>query len=178
MEGSRARRQLVGVASGRHLRGIALGAAAAVAVAGGVAPAASAKNQTLRFYQVSGPAKFSNAAGHPININPQVTPPVAGDSFDEIDLDFVGTAKHHAKRSTASDHVACTFTNGDTALCNQQIAVGGSMLLSNNVTFHFNLPNPAIAINECTGAYRGDHGTWTDVNLPNSQNAILTVRLS
>ena len=57
--------------------------------------------------------------------------------------------------------------------------IGGSMLISNSVTFHFNGPaNAAIAINDGTGAYSGVHGSFTDVDLPHSQNAILTIRVS
>jgi hypothetical protein len=171
--------QLAAAAPGRHRRLLAAAVTAALATAGLFAGVASAKSETLHFYQVSGPTQFYNAAGHPINLNPPATLPTAGDSFDETDLDYSGTAKHHVSHWTASDHLTCTFSNADTGVCNFQIAIGGSLLLSNNFALHFQLPEAVVAISEGTGAFRGVHGRFTDVTLPtNSNDAILTMHLS
>jgi hypothetical protein len=144
-----------------------------------LAPAASAQGETLHFFQVSGPTRFFNAEGHAIHLNPPATLPVKGDSFVEVDLDYVGTSEHHAARWTASDQLACTFTSADTARCDSQIAIGGSMLISSNVTLRFKGPADApIPITGGSGAYRGVRGWFTDVNLPNSQDSNVTVRLS
>ncbi len=172
-----ARTELAAIARARQLRAAAAAATAVLAITGLIAPTASARSQTLHFFQESGPTSWFNSAGHPINLNPPATLPVAGDRFYEGDLDFAGTATHHARHFTASDELTCTFTNADTAACDVEIAIGGSMLLSNDVTMHFNLPNSAVPINGGTGIYGGVHGSFTDVNLPNSQNATLTVRL-
>jgi hypothetical protein len=108
-----------------------------------------------------------------------VTLPTAGDRLDETDLDFVGTAKHHAKHSTASDHIACSFTGSSSATCNVQVAIGGSMLLANNFTFLFTpSPKTVIEINERTGVYRDDHGVLTMVDVAKSNNANLTLKIS
>jgi hypothetical protein len=170
--------QPAAVALGEHRRVLAVAVSAALACGGLFAGAASAKSETLHFYQVQvGPTQFYDASGHPINLNPPATLPEAGDSFDETQLDYAGTAKHHASRWTASDRFTCTFTSADTGKCNSQIAIGGSLLLSNN----FPLPTGAeavVAISEGTGAFHGVHGRFTDANLPNSNNAILTIHLS
>jgi hypothetical protein len=176
---TRARARSAAIARTRRLKAAALVGTVALAGSVALAPGASAESQTLTFFQQSGPAHFFNVAGKPINLDPPKTLPKAGDRFDEVDLDYVGNSKQHAKRWTASDHLACTFTNPATATCDVQIAIGGSMLISNSVTFHFNGPaNAAIAINDGTGAYSGVHGSFTDVDLPHSQNAILTIRVS
>lgn len=108
-----------------------------------------------------------------------MTLPSAGDRLDETDLDFVGTAKHHVKHATASDHIACTFTGSSSALCNAQVAIGGSMLLANNFMFLFTQsPKTVIKINEGTGAYRHDHGLLTLVDVASSNNANLTLKIS
>jgi len=152
--------------------------AVALAASGAVAGAASAKRETLRFFQVGGRAQFYNAAGKKIDLNPPATLPKPGDSFDEVDVDYVGTPKHHAVQWTATDHLTCTFTNHDTGLCNSQIAIGGSLLLSNNFTMKFGPSNAPAPINEATGVFSGMHGTLTDEDLPKSNNATLVIHLS
>lgn len=170
--------QLAAVAPRRRRRGFAAAVTAALAFGGLFAGAAGAKSETLHFYQVSGPTQFYNASGHPINLNPPATLPKPGDSFDETDLDYAGTAQHHSTHWTASDHLTCRFTNADTGKCDFQIAIGGSLLLSNNFTLHFQGPEAVAPISEGTGAFHADHGSLTDVDLPDSNNAILTIHLS
>lgn len=170
--------QLAAVAPGRHRRLLAAAVSAVLASGGVFAGLAGAKSETLHFYQVQvGPTQFYNASGHRINLSPPATLPKAGDSFDETHLDYAGTAKHHSAHWTASDHFTCTFTSADAGTCDSQIAIGGSLLLSNS----FPLPTESeaiVAISEGTGAFHGAHGRFTDVNLPKSGNAILTIHLS
>lgn len=170
--------QRAAFAPDRHWRVLAAGVSAALACGGLFAGTATAKSETLHFYQVQvGPTQFYNASGNPIDLNPPATLPKPGDSFDETHLDYAGTAKHHASRWTASDHFTCTFTGAETGKCNSQIAIGGSLLLSNN----FPLPAQAeavVAISEGTGTFHGTHGRFTDADLPKSNNAILTIDLS
>jgi hypothetical protein len=153
-------------------------ACAALILSWASAGAADAKTETLNFYQVQvGQTRFYNAAGRAIDLNPPTTLPQAGDRFDETDLDYPGTPKRHAARWTASDHFTCTFTSSDTGVCNSQIAIGGSLLLSNN----FPLPTGEVAVaavNEGTGVFHDAHGRFTDADLPNSSDAVLTIDLS
>jgi hypothetical protein len=167
-----------GPTRGRRLPTLAAAVAAVLATTGLFAGAASAKSRTLHFFQIGGPTQFYNPSGHPINLNPPATLPKPGDSFDETDLNYAGTAAHHASHWTASDHLTCTFTNADTGRCDTQIAIGGSLLLSNNFTIHFQRPEVVVAINEGTGLFHGVHGGFTDKDLPNSNNSILTIHLS
>jgi hypothetical protein len=151
---------------------------AGLASAGIFAATADAKSETLRFFEVAGPTQFDNAAGHPIHLDPPATLPKVGDSFDETNLDYAGTAAHHASHWTASDHLTCTFTSSDTARCDYQIAIGGSLLLGNNFTLQLKNPKAIAPISEGTGAFRGVHGSIVDVDIPHSNNSSLTVHLS
>jgi hypothetical protein len=117
------------------------------------------KQQSMTFYNPDGTKASGNAA------------PVVGDYFVDTDTDYVGTAKHHAKASTASDHLVCTFTsissNGmsGTALCNGQIAIGGSMFLAQNDKVTFAGAGPTnVVINGGTGRFAGAHGTVKSAN--------------
>ena len=156
-------------------------AAAALAVAatlGAVAvPDANAKSQTLHLYQVEGPTQFYNAAGKKIDLNPPAELPSAGDSFDETDLDYVGSYTSHAKQWTGSDHLACTFTSSDTGICNAQFAIGGSLLIFNNFKFNFKANSVVLKLSEGTGSFAGAHGTMSIIDLPNG-NSNLVARVS
>ena len=162
----------------RRLPTLAFAVTAALAVGAASAGVASAKTETLRFYQVGGQAQFYNAAGKKIDLNPPATLPKPGDSFDEVDVDYPGTPKHHALHWTATDHLTCTFTDHNTGLCNSQIAIGGSLLLSNNFRMKFGPSNAPVPINEATGVFSGMHGALTDEDLPKSNNATLVIHLS
>lgn len=162
----------------RHRRLLAAAVTAGLAFGGLFAGAAGAKGGTLRFYQVGGPTQFYNASGKPINVNPPATLPKPGDSFDETDLDYAGTAKHHSAHWTASDHLTCTFQSSGGGKCDFQIAIGGSLLIGNNFTLDFDGPTAVAPISEGTGAFHDVHGRLTDVDLPGSNNAILTIHLS
>ena len=154
------------------LAGVALASAALLAPIAEAKP----KEHTLRFYSVVDRAGFYNSAGKPIDVNPPSTLPSAGDVFDEVDSDFVGREKHHARKATASDHLRCTFTGANAATCELQIAVDGSMLIVNK--FGFTLSNyQVLKLSEGTGAFAGDHGTIAITDLANN-NANLVIKVS
>jgi hypothetical protein len=178
MRNSSSRDKRVPAVSSRRLSVLATAVTVALVASGLLAGAASAKSQTLRFFQVSGPAHFFNAAGHHINVNPPATLPKPGDSFDETDVDYAGTAKHHAAQWSMSDALSCTFTNADTGTCTSVWATGNSLLISWKFTLHFQLASEVVSIDEGTGAFSGLHGTFTDVNLPKGNDSILVIHLS
>jgi hypothetical protein len=165
-------------APGKYQRLLAVAVTTTLAATWLFAGVASAKSQTLRFYQVSGPTHFFNAAGHRIDLNPPAMLPSPGDSFDETDLDYAGTAKHHAKQWTMSDALTCKFTNADTGTCASVWATGNSLLISWSFTLHFQLASEVVPITEGTGTFSGVHGTFTDVDLPKSNDSILVIHLS
>ena len=107
--------------------------ASAVSALAVVVPPASARTVTLHYFSKQTSSTFVTPQGKPLGPN---SPPAVGDINDNTDLDYVGNHKHHAKRSTASDHLRCTITgstgNSATATCDAQIAIGGSMLLANH----------------------------------------------
>jgi len=116
-------------------------------------------------------------------LSPTATPAV-GDGFVVIDLDYLGTAKHHAKAWSASDHLACTFTAitgpmSGTATCNGQIAIGGSMLLAQNVNISLSSsPTTVVPINGGTGNFRGAHGQAKSVGVGHTNNSNFTITFS
>jgi hypothetical protein len=142
-----------------------------------LAPSADAKSQTLHFFQQSVTNEFFNAAGKTIQLNPPQTVPVKGDRLDGTDLDYVGTGAHHAKHWTASDHLSCTFT-ATGAVCDAEIAVGGSLLLGTDVPVQFSAGPIVIKLNGGTGVFKGAHGTVTAVTIGNTNNGNLTIKLS
>jgi hypothetical protein len=97
-------------------------------------------------------------------------------------VDYVGNHKHHAKQATASDHLRCTITgaagNSATAVCDAQIAIGGSMLLANHAKLTFGESNAPIVvpINGGTGIYRHAHGTVISTSVGNDSD--LTVKVT
>ena len=160
---------------------LATGAVAAVALGGGglVATSAAANSRTLRFFQESGQARFENAAGKPINLNPPANGlPVKGDSFEESDLDFAGTAAHHSKHWTATDNLYCRFDSSSTATCDVAIAIGGSMLLGMDERLNLAGASTRLKLKDGTGAFRGEHGSLTATNLPNSNDATFVISIS
>jgi hypothetical protein len=111
---------------------------------------------TLPFYSVQQTLQFSNAAGQPIRSADATT----GDRYDSTDLYFAGTKRHHASSFSASDHLACTFTAANTQTCNNQIAIGGSLLLLNNVLEPASGTKVSAPINAGTGTYQNVGGTF------------------
>ena len=162
--------------AGRPTRLALAGIAALLASCLAVAPASAAKK--LRFFSKQVSSSLTDASGNPIT-NPN-TPPAAGDRFVVTDLDYVGNHRHHAKRWTASDHFACTFTTPPAAICSGQIAIAGSMLFSDNVPLDFANPSATVTvpITGGTGRYRGAKGTVTSVSVGKTNNSNLTITLT
>ena len=154
----------------------AIAVAAALATMALVAASASAKTTTLHYFSKSVSVKFTDAAGDPVNPSAS-NPPAAGDVFDAIDRDYLGNHKHHAKHWTATDHLRCVFENANSATCDAEIAVGGSMLLANGI--HPDLgSNPATyALNAGTGVFYGARGTLTAAAIAKTNNNDFTIKI-
>ena len=152
--------------------------ALALGVGGLLVPTAGAKGETLHFFQKSVTNDFYNAAGKPITLDPPATVPVSGDRLDSTDIDYVGDSAHHAKQWTASDHLSCTFTASSGAVCDAEIAVGGSLLLASDVPVQFSAGPVVIRLSGGTGVFKGAHGTVESASVGNGSNANLTVKLT
>lgn len=153
--------------------------ASAVLALAVVVPTASARTVTLHYFSKQTSSTFVTPQGKPLGPS---SAPAVGDINDNTDLDYVGNHKHHAKRSTASDHLRCTITgltgNSATATCDAQIAIGGSMLLANHtqLTFSESSAPVVVSINGGTGIYRHAHGTVTSTSVGN--NSDLTIKVT
>jgi hypothetical protein len=139
-------------------------------------PASAAGTTTLHFYSVQQAFTATNAAGQPITAS--TTIPV-GAHYDTTDLYFVGNHQHHASSFSASDHIACTVTSASTQTCNGQIAIGGSLLLGNDVTVPFGQNGAGtLPINAGTGKYKNAQGTVSETFIANSNNVDITIALT
>ena len=61
---------------------------------------------------------------------PPSGPPQAGDKLEIDSRLFTGTHRKHAKRSTMSNHLECTFGTGPEPNCFSWVAIGGSFCAS------------------------------------------------
>jgi hypothetical protein len=142
-----------------------------------MAPAATARTVTLHIFSRQTSSTFVDAHGHPV---PPNTAPAVGDIFDNTGVDYAGNHKHHAAKPNGSDHLRCTITGmtaaGPTALCNGQVAIGGSMLLANDERLTLSNSAPSTPINGGTGIYRHAHGLLTPKNFGN--NTDFTIRVT
>lgn len=141
--------------------------------AGAVSSSASSV-QVLHFFSKSQTMTFSTAAGKRFSPS-KAHPPAPGDEIESTDLDYVGTQLHHAARWTASDHLLCTVPAEGHPVCDAQIAMGSSMILLRG------LATPAttstFVVTGGTGQFAGVTGSLVSVNLGDSPNGDLTIRL-
>jgi hypothetical protein len=143
-------------------------------------PAASASTKaTLQFFQKNTSSTFLGADGNPTQPPSATTPPVVGERFVVTDNDYLGNHKKHAKAFTATDHLACTITSATgMATCDGQIAIGGSMLLAQNVTLNLAGASSVVPINGGTGKYLHARGTATSVTVGNTANSDFTLKFT
>jgi hypothetical protein len=138
------------------------------------ASAAVAKSATMHFFSKGVYTRISDATGTPLSPN---SAPAVGDRLSFASNDYVGNHKHHAKHATASDQIVCTQVSASGALCDGQLAIGGSMILGDD--FRLDLSSTAATIVKITGGtgrYRHAHGTV--VSKPVGNNADLTIKVS
>jgi hypothetical protein len=126
-------------------------------VASGPTSGPPSSGRTLPFYAVQESFRGSTAVGKPRDRGALGD----GDSYDSTDRYYAGNRGHHASSFSGSDHLACTFTGMNTQTCNSQIAIGGSLLLLNNVTEPGSGTTVVTApITAGTGAYQNVRGTF------------------
>ena len=155
-------------------RGV-LGLAVCLASVAVAAAPASAKTRTLHFFEKSVSFSITDANGNPVSMNQK---PAAGDRFVNINNEFTGNHKHHAKRPTATVHISCVIGAGDTALCNAELAMGSSMLLADFWSLNLNANGANnVPITGGTGKFAHAHGrvVTTPVGNPNNNNNDTTV---
>ncbi|HEY5197391.1 MAG TPA: hypothetical protein VIJ51_10240 [Solirubrobacteraceae bacterium] len=139
---------------------------------------ASAKTTTLHFFQKETSQTFTGPDGKSIPPPGPSNLPVVGEQFISTDDDYVGDHKHHAKKATASDHLVCTLTTTTgMATCDGEIAIGGSMLLAENVALNL-AQSPIVPLTGGTGVYKHAHGTATTVSIGTSNNSDFTVKFT
>jgi hypothetical protein len=139
----------------------------AAALAASVVTAMPADAKTMSFFSKAAGSTFVDPSGNPIQREP-----AAGDITYGTDEDYVGNHAKHAKKATASDHIACTLTKVDPAnneidaLCDVQIALPGGMLLADRQTLNFATSKFSFHLTGGTGKYaRVKKGTVTVTQL-------------
>lgn len=167
-----------------HLTGRATGlvavivGSASLGLTAAALAATSAKTTTLHFFQKETSQVFVGADGKSVAPPSVTNPPVVGEQFISTDDDYVGTHAHHAKKATASDHLVCTLTSATgQATCDGQIAIGGSMLLAENVPLDLTKA-PVVSITGGTGVYKHAHGTASTVSIGTSNNSDFTIKFT
>jgi hypothetical protein len=100
-------------------------------VGAGALASTSAKTSELRYFAKETSFSFTTPTGEPVGPN---RPPAAGDLLSITDNLYVGTARHHAERWTASAALNCLVTSVSGAVahadCVGSIAIDGSLLIS------------------------------------------------
>ncbi len=104
-------------------------AAAAVPALSGAHAAAGIGPQTLRLFDTPVTTTLTTTSGQ-VTSRPPYPQPKPGDTLDVYSLDYAGNHLRHAARWTMSDHLRCTFGQGQPA-CESDVAVGGSLLVFN-----------------------------------------------
>jgi hypothetical protein len=125
-----------------------------------------AKEQTFAMF---------NANGRPLS---PAAAPTRGDYLIGTDVDYLGNHSRHASTPAGSDNAVCTFTSPIKAVCDEVIAMGGSLLLSDHVTVNFSRPSPVSRITGGTGRFTGARGAITVTPLSPTLNSDLSVRYS
>jgi hypothetical protein len=106
---------------------IAVGATFAILAASTAAASAHGKTQTLRFFDKETSTTLTTPDGTVVD-KPPYPEPQPGALLDVYSVEFVGNHRHHAKRSTASNHLHCVFGTGEPD-CVSHTAIGGSLLI-------------------------------------------------
>ena len=157
--------------------GLVTAAVAGALSLGVTTAAASARTVTLHFFEKETSTAFFGADGKPAA--PPTGAPAAGARFITTDEEFVGNHAHHAKRYSATDHIACTFSaTPGVAICSAQLAVGGSMLFADDVSVDFSQNTVALNITGGTGIYKNAHGTSVSTNIGNTNNSDITFKVT
>lgn len=163
---------------GGMTRRIVLVGAIAMLSAGVGAVGAAAAGTTLRFYNVQETVTATNAAGMPLPNGGSGAAPLPGYRIAYTGLDYAGNRRRHASKPTASNHLACTFVTSTSLTCNAQVAIGGLLLLGNDVTATLSSSGiSSIPINAGTGKYQNVRGTVTVSPIPGGPNAEVTITL-
>ena len=112
------------IVGGAAALGFALMAASPSASA---AAGKKSKTQTLRFFDK--PVTFTyTAVDGTVTRQPPAGAPQVGDMFEIDSLGFAGNHRRHARRSTVSVYLRCTFVEGGEPDCFSWVAIGGSLL--------------------------------------------------
>jgi hypothetical protein len=109
----------------------ALGAVAAGLCALALWPGAgqaAGTTQTLRAFDKPVAMTLTHADGTVVRHAP-FPEAKAGDVLDVYALDFVGNHRKHEKRASMSSHLRCTFGDGGPPVCENHVAIGGSLLI-------------------------------------------------
>jgi hypothetical protein len=159
-------------------RRVVLVAAIVTLSAGPTAVSAVAAGTTLRFYNLQETVTATDAAGTPLPNGGSGAAPLPGYHIAYTGLDYVGNHQRHASKPTASNHLACTFVTASSLTCNAQVAVGGLLLLGNDVTATLTSGGVStIPINTGTGKYQHARGAVTVTPIPGGPNADVTITL-
>ena len=158
-----------------RIRCAAVSIAACATMMAAVASAAAAKTISLHFFSKQVYSRISDANGHPLPPNSGLA---VGDRISNAFNDYAGNHKHHAKQATASNHVACIVTSSSTFLCDDTIAIGGSMILTDDFVINFLSKGPTtVKITGGTGTHWHARGTVIATTFLGQPGVDLTIEI-
>jgi hypothetical protein len=159
-----------------------IAACAAIAAVGATAVAAKTVKRhfvTMHFFSKRVYTRISDASGRRLSSN---FVPAVGDRVSWASNDYSGDHNHHAKKATASDETVCTVMSSSGALCDGIFAIGGSMIIADDVVLRLpskKLTPVTIKITGGTGRYRGARGTVSAIAVGNSLDVTdITINVS
>jgi hypothetical protein len=150
--------------------------AAVGAAAFAVGSASARTTTTLHLFAKSQASAMFNANGKPLSAT---ATPKKGDYLIGIDVDYLGNYMTHGATPIGSDNAVCTFTSPTKGICDQEIAIGGSLLLTDHVSVNFAVANPVAKITGGTGKFKGARGeVIITPGVGNTNNSDFTVKYS
>jgi hypothetical protein len=150
---------------------VVAGTVAAMVVA--TAPAGAAKKVHLKFFSQSESVSLTDPSGNPLTNRG----PAAGDRLVATDRNFVGNHKRHAKGYTSTDHLTCTFTSENAAVCDGQFTIGPSMLLADHVSVNLTEDGLTLPVTGGTGRFKGMKGTTVSKSIAGSDDSDVVITL-
>ena len=133
-------------------------------------PATASKKVTLKYFSKVESATVTDANGAPLTGEPTV-----GSHLEVTDRNYLGNHKKHERKYSSTDHLVCTFTGPNTALCDGQFAIGGSMLLVQHQNITFKDAGLTVAITGGTGKFKGMKGTVVSTNIGDNSDDVITL---
>jgi len=139
------------------------------------ASTAAAKASSVHYFAKRVYLRSSGANGH---LLPPHSGLAVGDRVSTAFNDYAGDHTHHREQATASSDVVCVVTGSSTFLCDETIAISGSMILGDDFVINLLSKGPTtFKITGGTGIYRHARGIVIARSVLGESGLDLTIEL-